>query len=62
MSCMICYELQGALESAKKGAASAPPCGLSVAAQRNRDSQTIERVSMLEHKIVRHKRLSQCRP
>jgi hypothetical protein len=57
---MGCYELQQALESANKMAASAPTAGLSAAAQRNRAYQAVERVSEIQQKLVRHKKLSSC--
>jgi hypothetical protein len=57
MSCMMCYELQQALLSAKETARSVPAVGLSAAAQRNGAHQAAERVTMVQLKLDRHMKL-----
>jgi hypothetical protein len=57
MTCMICYEIEQALQSARYPMDEASTPGLSISAKRNRYLQDVERVSMLEGKLARHKKI-----
>jgi phosphotransacetylase len=60
MPCMMCYELEQTLESAKRMEETVPIAGLSVTALRNRAHQAVEKVALIQHKLVRHKKQCLC--
>jgi hypothetical protein len=57
MTCIICYEIEQALQSARYPMDDTSTPGLSISAKRNRNHQNAERVSVLEGKLARHKKI-----